>query len=245
MSLVLSGSGSITGLVPGGIPSEDLAYTPAGTGAVETTVQTKLRESVSILDFTGLVASDDWAPAIQAAVDYCAEGAGKTLHFPRGSFTVKSPIFITTNGQHWVGESPGRGTFGKGTQIVFDMASGSCIENGTDDGIAWDSSTDYNGPQLQTFENINFYVKAERRTDALNSVGNYAPGAYGIRDWRGGHIRLNNVTFEGFEYSFWGIKSDFSTLIAFIQNTVCILGQEAIRFQCMTFTLSSATTQSQ
>jgi hypothetical protein len=42
----------VTTAMPIGSTSSDLvSYTPAGTGAVATTVQTKLRESVSVKDF--------------------------------------------------------------------------------------------------------------------------------------------------------------------------------------------------
>ena len=63
--------------------ANSVTYTPAGTGAVQTTVQTKLRESVSVKDFgaTGDGVTDDTA-AIQAALDSLS--AGQSLVFPAG-----------------------------------------------------------------------------------------------------------------------------------------------------------------
>ena len=60
-----------------------VTYTPAGTGAVDTTVQAKLRESVSVKDFgaVGDGVTDDTA-AIQAALDSLS--AGQSLVFPAG-----------------------------------------------------------------------------------------------------------------------------------------------------------------
>ncbi len=71
-------------------------YVPAGTGAVESTVQTKLRESVSVKDFgaVGDGVTDD-TTAIQAAIDaFPVDGTTKiggcTLFFPRGTYMVST-----------------------------------------------------------------------------------------------------------------------------------------------------------
>lgn len=66
-------------------------YDPAGAGAVSTTVQAKLRETVSVKDFgaVGDGVADDTA-AIQAAVSSLASGS--TLLFPPGSYKVTAPI---------------------------------------------------------------------------------------------------------------------------------------------------------
>ncbi len=71
-----------------------VGYTPAGTGAVATTVQSKLRESVSVKDFgaTGNGTTDDTA-AIQAAVTAgYASGNGVNLYFPAGTYLMSSTI---------------------------------------------------------------------------------------------------------------------------------------------------------
>jgi hypothetical protein len=92
MSLVLSGSGTITGLDPAGFSSTEVGYLPAGTGAVATTVQTKLRETVSVKDFgaVGDGVTDDTAE-IQAAIDYL-KPIGGTLLFPAGTYKVTSSL---------------------------------------------------------------------------------------------------------------------------------------------------------
>jgi len=66
-------------------------YTPAGTGAVVTTVQNKLREFVSVLDFgaVGDGVTDDTA-AIQAAID-----EHECVYFPAGTYQITSPIVQT------------------------------------------------------------------------------------------------------------------------------------------------------
>jgi hypothetical protein len=76
------------------INASQVLYDPAGTGAVQTTVQTKLREYVSVKDFgaTGDGITDDTA-AIQAAIT-ASTGANKLI-FPRGTYRFSSPLTIS------------------------------------------------------------------------------------------------------------------------------------------------------
>lgn len=68
-----------------------IGFIQAGTGATSRTVQSKLRESVSVKDFgaVGDGVADDTA-AIQAAMNACA--AGGYVHFPKGTYLVTSTI---------------------------------------------------------------------------------------------------------------------------------------------------------
>jgi len=72
----------------GATDSSQVSYVPAGVGAVTTTVQTKLRETVSVMDFgaIGDGVTDDTV-AIQNAVD-----AAKEVFFPPGVYVTSSPI---------------------------------------------------------------------------------------------------------------------------------------------------------
>jgi parallel beta-helix repeat protein len=85
-----------------------IAYDPAGAGAVTTTVQAKLRESVSVKDFgaVGDGVTDDTA-AIQAAVDAMYANGGGTVFFPDGIYgigatpiQIKDNVTLTGNGKN-------------------------------------------------------------------------------------------------------------------------------------------------
>ena len=79
----------------------NVGYLPSGTGAVATTVQTKLRESVSVLDFgadpTGVA---DSTAAIQSAINYAATRSlvGGTVYLPPGSYKTSSTIYTYGSG---------------------------------------------------------------------------------------------------------------------------------------------------
>ena len=70
-----------------------VGYTPSGTGAVATTVQSKLRESVSVKDFGAACdgVTNDWA-AVQAANEYLKANGGGTLYFP-GWCLINQPFY--------------------------------------------------------------------------------------------------------------------------------------------------------
>lgn len=80
---------SVNSLGPG------IGYTPAGTGAVATTVQTKLRESVSVKDFgaVGDGVADDTA-AIQAAINAMIPLGRGTVFFPAGTYRTTATITL-------------------------------------------------------------------------------------------------------------------------------------------------------
>ena len=72
-----------------------VSYLPSGTGAVATTVQSKLREFVSVKDFgaVGNGVTDDTA-AIQAALAFAESIGGATVFVPSGVYMTSSTIRI-------------------------------------------------------------------------------------------------------------------------------------------------------
>ena len=93
------------------------AYTPAGTGAVVTTVQSKLRESVSVFDFmtaeqiadvkAGTITQDVTA-AFNAAIAYLG-ALGGVIKVPVGRYKVTSTIQLTS-GISLIGDGQYSGT---------------------------------------------------------------------------------------------------------------------------------------
>lgn len=73
--------------------SVNVRYTPAGTGAVDTTVQAKLRETVSVKDFgaVGDGVTDDTA-AIQAALNITGQ-----VFIPAGTYKILSSLTVSSN----------------------------------------------------------------------------------------------------------------------------------------------------
>jgi hypothetical protein len=71
-----------------------IGYLPAGANAVATTVQTKLRESVSVADFgaVGDNSTDDTTP-IQNAIDY-AVANGVQLNFAAKTYKITAPLTV-------------------------------------------------------------------------------------------------------------------------------------------------------
>jgi hypothetical protein len=158
-------------------------YDPAGLGAQATTVQTKLRETVSVKDFgaVGDGVTDDTV-AIQNAIDYVASLSttftrGGEVHFPRGEYVTTASLVIGSNGT----TLSGSGIIN--TIIRFTGSSGAAIQA---DGVlrtacrieamtircdtADGDGIDFTWFSYCDFENLAFDLRA------ANQVGIYAAG---------------------------------------------------------------------
>lgn len=120
---------NITGINGTGIASNasNVQYDPAGTGAVATNVQAKLREIVSVKDFgaTGDGSTNDTV-AIQAALD---SGAGG-VYFPSGNYLVSSVSARSNTLIYGDGQASQLTASGTGNILVISGVSGGAqIEN--------------------------------------------------------------------------------------------------------------------
>jgi hypothetical protein len=90
-------------------------YNPAGVNAVSTTVQAKLRETISVIDFgaVGNGVTDDTV-AIQNAIDYCVANQKGVIFIPAGTYNITAPIRLYTN-ISLVGEGSGTSVISKST----------------------------------------------------------------------------------------------------------------------------------
>jgi polygalacturonase len=78
-----------------GIVASKLSFTQAGSGAIQRTVDSKLKDAVSVKDFgaVGDGVTDDTA-TIQAAIDAVGASGGGLLLFPAGTYVVTSSLNI-------------------------------------------------------------------------------------------------------------------------------------------------------
>jgi hypothetical protein len=106
--------------VPASSGSSLIGFIQSGTGAVATTVQTKLREIISVLDFgadpTGAANS---ATAINSAI---VAAAGKCIYIPSGVYKCNSPILFQTSNTELIGDGASTVLWGNHSGIVLEVS---------------------------------------------------------------------------------------------------------------------------
>jgi len=159
------------------IDASTVTYTPAGTNAVQTTVQAKLRQYVSVFDFmTSAQIADvqantaliDVTAAIKAAI-----GTGNvSLYFPPGTYLVTTLYISTLSSIEFVGV-PGAsiikkkaGTYGVNVDGaisgIFDFVN---CNNITLTGITFNGNKANATPSVGTQLNgVNFYISTKIKT---------------------------------------------------------------------------------
>jgi hypothetical protein len=175
------------GVVPGtGINASTVTYDPAGTGAVATTVQAKLRESVSVKDFGAVgdgVTND--TTAIQAAIDHITSLTnGGSVFLPKGIYAVSTFITLKT-GVTLRGEGPASviyGAFPSATNRILTSSSTVLQENITVEDLTIDRrhpnsqhGAIFGGVRNFTFRNVSILGQ----TNPTISSGAVAFSAFG------------------------------------------------------------------
>ena len=140
-----------------------VSYTPAGTGAVQTTVQTKLRESVSVKDFgaVGDGVTDDTA-AIQAAIDY-AISSGIEVVIPKGEYKVTSTLLADHTK---ISDKNGIGIRGLGASFRDSRI----VYSGTGYALDCSGDGDESGTTITRFRLSNFSIFGNQTTSATGAL---------------------------------------------------------------------------
>ena len=174
-------------------------YTPAGTGAVVTTVQTKLRESVSVMDFgaTGDGVTDDTA-AMQAAID----SGARWINIPVGVYLTSAPIVINSS-VTLQGEEFNRSIIKKTT------TTGGTGSNTMRGGAYVDSWTGDDVIQIRHLDNQ--YAGNVSIKDLSIQRTSYASGSTGIFAARTRKCNYENVLIVGFQYGYKTYDTFLST----------------------------------
>jgi hypothetical protein len=126
----------------------DVSYEPAGTGAVATNVQAKLRQTVSVKDFgaVGDGVTNDTA-AIQAAIN--ANLNGGEIYFPPGTYKITSTLskpqsFVGPSliGAGWDCTTFNYSTITAGTPCLYIQGGSGALSSITIEGIAFQGRND-------------------------------------------------------------------------------------------------------
>ena len=138
-----------------GIVATKLAFTQAGTGATARTVDSKLKDVVSVKDFgaVGNGVADD-TDAISAALGALVTRGGGTLFFPTGTYLINAGIPLVGK-VHYKGE-------GREASIIRQSSWDSVIGMGYRTGIAEDPGL--SGGPLNSDATISAKVKQSART---------------------------------------------------------------------------------
>lgn len=100
--LVLAALQAYEAVLAGSTGSSLIGFKQSGTGAVTRTVQAKLRESVSVLDF-GAVGDD---ATVNDTAFAAALAADVAVTIPPGTYVLSSPVTITTSGAQILCDNP-------------------------------------------------------------------------------------------------------------------------------------------
>jgi hypothetical protein len=196
---------NITGINGTGITSNasNVQYDPAGTGAVSTTVQAKLRETVSVKDFgaTGDGSTDD-TTAISNAITYVSTNGG-AVYFPAGVYLTSASLVI---------DAPNVTLYGDGaSQSTIQSNSASFWV------IKYTDNADY-----LTVKNL--YIKGNAVDDSTTqygigySVSSFvAPEYVTISNCRFAYTNSGIVTGSG---QYWSItENNFDNLMGVVSGT--------------------------
>jgi hypothetical protein len=193
----------------GSVPSANSTFLQSGTGAVQRTVDSKLKDVVSAKDFGAGAGGADDSTKIQAAIDALAAAGGGTLYFPAGTYNLQAQLIFPSN-VHYKGE--GKQSLLKvnstpGPTYVFNQASAD-VDNVVFDGLGFDGSINYPANSQvykQTYANVNAAIrtggiKATRIVVQNCFFNELSLGAIDINGFESSNITIQNNYFYKASY---------------------------------------------
>ena len=203
----------VAGKVPENLVPDSIARAvDLDTQAGRVTVVESAFANSAVVDLAGPGYNLDSGSAITSALVAAlaaATGSRRVFRLPAGDFTITQKLLITQAGVGLLGAHEWRPSVTGGTRLLFNNVPASAgIQLGTDSGNPYDQG-EYNGPGGLTLKDIALKYNGSM-TALANGAGSYGAGSYGVRDWRGGDIIFDRVTFENWDYSFWGVQSDMN-----------------------------------
>ena len=151
---------------------------------------------------------NDHASDFATMVSELASEENRSVQLVSGDIPVASTVQVAARGITLLGSRGYRPNEAGGTRLLFS-GTGACIQIGTDNGNPWDQH-DYDGYQDFTIQGVSIKYSGSSTTALTNGLGSYGTGTYGLRDWRGGNVRIVDVMFENLAYGFWGVQSDLN-----------------------------------
>jgi len=199
-----------------------VGYLSTGTGAVATTVQAKLRESVSVLDFGAVGDGDITAALIAANAELTASGGGD-INLPKGSYFISNVVTLGA-GVNLIG--PGKITRTHGLSVAnyaFRLQGNNTIRGVIYDGGALSIVTPGLALSIKDFmcEGDNITIEGNTFTNSIGSFIGFVNEQYAVLD-KLRNIRIaNNFFGDYFDHAIYcqGYKLVETGDIAITSNT--------------------------
>ena len=192
--------------------SNNVSFTASGTGAVATTVQAKLGESVSVKDF----GADSTGVADSTAAFAAAAVASLSVFIPAGTYKLSAGSLSFSTGVAFIGAGQGAVTLNctSGTSNLFSW-TGSATGGGMS-GVTINGSGMTGGNLLSNIGQSRWtirdcillggyngiYIQDQNVATLLNVYLNNQVGSYGIKNYGGGTAAANVLDISNVQLGF-------------------------------------------
>ena len=177
-------------IVQSGVTSQTtlaaIPYVPAGTGAVTTSVQTKLRETVSVNDFG---ADSTGATDSYTAFNNALASGAKSIYVPQGTYLISQQINHTQNDVTWYG--PGTIELGANNIYIFNVSG----HRNSFTGLHFKNTGNYTTTDFLVFPKSScFYVSGNSNKVSSCIIENFINGVIVVNQGLSGKAKNNLIT---------------------------------------------------